>query len=300
MLAGLRQAVATHLLPDRRQTNTTPPAGLFIAGTDTGVGKTIIACAIARLLADHGMDVGVMKPVETGCRIRNGRLFPVDGAALKAAARSEAPLSTIAFYRYRLPVAPHAAAQIARRPVVDLSRVAQRFQTQRQKHAFMIVEGIGGLLVPLSAQYDLIDLILAFDLPVLLVARSGLGTLNHTLLTLRHGSDRGVRFIGAVLNQTTPRRTLADATNPAMLAERCALPVFSFPYCERKSVSGGDSFVLALARAHRTPTAQGLLRKRGRRRWKRNKKAESLQQWLFRIVKKTTGFVVRTNAQNGR
>ena len=284
--------MTTHPLPDGWQTNTTPSAGLFIVGTDTGVGKTIIACAIARLLVNHGVNVGVMKPMETGCRMRKGQLFPADGAALKAAARSEAPLSAITCDRYRLPLAPYVAAQMEQRPVVNLGRVVQRFQAQRRQHAFMIVEGIGGLLVPLSARRDLIDLILALDLPVLLVAHSGLGTLNHTLLTLRHGSDRGVRFAGVVLNQTTSRQTLADKTNPAVLAARCALPVFSFPYFKRESASGEDATVLALARARRTsakPTTQRSRQRVSQRNLERDEKAESFQQWLLRIVKKRRG-----------
>ena len=274
------------------------PAGLFIVGTDTGVGKTVVACAIARLLVNQGVDVGVMKPVETGCRLRKGQLFPADGAALKAAARSEEALSAITGDCYRLPVAPYPAAQMARRPVMNLGRVVQRFQVQSRRHAFMIVEGIGGLLVPLSARRDLIDMVLAFDLPALLVAHSGLGTLNHTLLTLRHGSDRGVRFAGVVLNHTTSRETLADATNPAVLAARCALPVFSFPYFKQKSAAGEDPHALVLARARRTSArsaAQELRRLVGQGAMERDVGSESFQQWLLRIVKKTAGPVKRTH-----
>ena len=280
--------------------DTAPPAGLFIVGTDTGVGKTVVACAIARLLSNHGVNVGVMKPVETGCRLRKGQLFPADGAALKAAARSEAVLSSVTAYCYRLPIAPYPAAQIARQPGVNLGRVVQRFQTQRRQHAFMIVEGIGGLLVPLSAKRDLIDLVLAFDLPVLLVAHSGLGTLNHTLLTLRHGSDRGVRFAGVVLNHATSRPTLADATNPAVLAARCAFPVFSFPCFKRKPASEKDDLVLALARSRRVSAtgpaypAQGSSLFLNQRTLKRDQEEESLQQWLLRIVKKTAGPIDKT------
>ena len=282
------------------QRKDSPPAGLFIVGTDTGVGKTVVACAIARLLANHGVNVGVMKPVETGCRMRKGELFPADGAALKTAARSEAALSTITSDRYRLPVAPYTAARMARRPVVNLGRVLQRFQTERRQHDFMIIEGVGGLLVPLSAQRDLIDMILALDLPALLVAHSGLGALNHVLLTLRHGSDRGVRFTGVVLNHTTSRRTLADATNPAVLATRCRLPIFSFPYFKWKSASGDDDLVPALARARRRSAAWPAHPVKGRRQiavqrtLKQDEKEESFQRWLLRIVKKMAGPVGRT------
>jgi len=278
----------------------TPPAGLFIVGTDTGVGKTVVACAIARLLVNQGVNVGVMKPVETGCRMRKGQLFPADGAALKAAARCEETLSAITGYRYGLPVAPYPAAQMARRPVVNLGDVARRFQAQRRQHAFMVVEGIGGLLVPLSARRDLIDMILALNLPALLVAHSGLGTLNHTLLTLRHGRERGVRFAGVVINHTRSHQGLADVTNPAVLAERCTLPVFSFPYFKRKSVSSENDLAMLLARAGRVSAkrpvhpAQGPRRLLDQRDLKRDEEEESLQQWLLRIVKKTARSIDKT------
>ena len=276
--------------PDGRRQETASSAGLFIVGTDTGVGKTVIACAIARLLVNHGVKVGVMKPVETGCRLVKGQCHPADGAALKAAARCEAPLSSITAYRYRLPLAPYAAARIAQRPGVNLGRVVQRFQMQRRRHDFMIVEGIGGLLVPLSARRDLIDMVLAFDLPVLLVAHSGLGTLNHTLLTLRHGRERGVRFVGVLLNQTTSRRTLADATNPAIIAKRCTLPVFSVPCFKRKLFSGGDDPVSALAQIRRvSPVWPTRFDNRQNPVLERDEEAESLQQWLLRLVKKAVG-----------
>ena len=205
-------------------------SGLFIVGTDTGVGKTRITGAIARTLSLEGVDVGVMKPVETGCRIRRGLLYPADGADLKTAARTSDPLEWITPCRYASPLAPHAAALWEKRDAVNLDQVIAAFQYLHRRHAVTLVEGIGGLLVPLAARHDLLDLVLALQLPVLLVAHSGLGTLNATLLTLRYGASRGVKFVGVILNQTTPRRTLSDRTNPAILAERCALPVLSFPF----------------------------------------------------------------------
>ena len=95
----------------------------------------------------------------------------------------------------------------------------------------MIVEGVGGLLVPITEQMDVVDLILKMNLPVLLVARAGLGTLNHTRLTLEYGRARGISFIGIILNQAQPIRTLADKSNPRILAKKTDIPIIGqFPY----------------------------------------------------------------------
>ncbi len=204
--------------------------GLFIAGTDTGVGKTTVACAIARLLREEGIAVGVMKPIETGCRAsRGGALIPADGRALKRAARAPDDVALITPYRYRAPLSPLAAARLEKGRL-QLHTILRRYAQLRRRHPFMIVEGIGGIMTPLTPRLTVLDLIRRMELPVLLVARSGLGTLNHTLLSLRCGMEMGIHFAGLVLNQTTPRRTLADRTNPAILRERTTVPLFHFPY----------------------------------------------------------------------
>ncbi|MFQ5780645.1 MAG: dethiobiotin synthase [Nitrospiria bacterium] len=209
-------------------------SGVFITGTDTGVGKTVIAGAIARALSSEGIDVGVMKPIETGCRIRRGKFVPADGAYLKASARSDDDLELITPYTFRDPLAPYAAS-IRTKKRIGFAKILTAFDRLRMRHSFLIVEGIGGLIVPLTARTDLLNLILLLNLPVLLVARSGLGTLNHTLLTLRYGTDHGIRFLGVVLNRTSPVKPLSEATNLKILRERAGLPVIGpLPYLEKK------------------------------------------------------------------
>lgn len=207
--------------------------GLFITGTDTGVGKTVSAAAIARAMVSMGIDVGIMKPVETGCRKRNGRLILSDALYLKTAARVSDPLEMITPYPFQAPLAPRAAS-LLEKTEIDLDTILIAYDQLRRRHSFLIVEGVGGLMVPLTAQADVSDLIRLFELPVLLVARSGLGTLNHTLLTLRYGACLGIRFIGILFNQTTPSSSLADKTNPATLAERTDVPLLgTLPYFEK-------------------------------------------------------------------
>jgi len=207
--------------------------GLFITGTDTGVGKTVIAAAIARALLSLGIDVGIMKPIETGCRKRNGRLTLSDALYLKTAARVGDPLEMITPYRYQAPLAPRAASLLEKEEI-NLDRILKAYDRLRRRHAFLIVEGVGGLTVPLTARADVSDLIRLFGLPALLVARSGLGTLNHTLLTLRHGTNIGIRFLGILFNRSSLSITLADKTNPAILAERTDTPLLgTFPYFKK-------------------------------------------------------------------
>jgi dethiobiotin synthetase len=208
--------------------------GIFITGTDTGVGKTVIAGAIARILSSEGIDVGVMKPFESGCRQTKEGLIPADAAYLKRSACSEDPLGLITPYSFKEPLAPYPAS-IRAKEKIDLSRVLKAFHQLQKRHSFLIVEGVGGLMVPLTARKDLLSLILLLKLPVLLVARSGLGTLNHTLLTLGYGCEHGASFAGVILNRTDPKKELSEESNLEILKKRTDLPILGpLPYLGEK------------------------------------------------------------------
>lgn len=205
--------------------------GLFIAGTDTGVGKTLFAGALARTLVSNGIDCGVMKPIETGCRLKETRLIPSDGSYLRAAARSREAIELITPYRYRYPLAPYAAVMEEGKEPIELKRILAIYKQLQAAHDFMIVEGVGGLMVPLTAKQNLIDLIRMLKLPVLLVAHSGLGTLNHTLLSLNHGAHQGITFLGVILNRISPEKPRSEKTNLRILTELCRISILGpFPY----------------------------------------------------------------------
>ncbi|HIE65333.1 MAG: dethiobiotin synthase [Nitrospira sp.] len=234
--------------------------GVFIIGTDTGVGKTVVAGAIARILSSEGIDVGVMKPFESGCRQSGEGLIPGDAAYLKRSARSEDPLQLIAPYPFKEPLAPYAAAMRAKKKI-DFSRILKAFDQLQKRHSFLVVEGVGGLMVPLTARKDLLSLVLLLELPVLLVARSGLGTLNHTLLTLGQGWAQGVSFTGLILNRTTPKKDLSEESNLEILKERIDLPIMGpLPFLREKDSTEkniehsrkifGRSFLLGSMLAH--------------------------------------------------
>jgi dethiobiotin synthetase len=208
--------------------------GLFISGTDTGVGKTMVTTALAAWLRDEGYDVGVMKPVHTGCRHSEGGRPPPDSAVLLRAAGARDPLRLVTPYRFCRPLAPLAAARAEGRSI-DLGRLRGAYHALARRHQIVLIEGIGGLLVPLTAASTIADLIAAWELPLILVARAGLGTLNHTLLSIEAARRRGIVIGGIILNRDRPtvgrQRDPSVSGNGSLLRELTRLPVVGpLPY----------------------------------------------------------------------
>ncbi len=213
--------------------------GLFVTGTDTGVGKTFVAAAIARRLRSMGCAVGVMKPVETG--LPAGSDDNSDAERLKAAAGIHNEPDLISPYRFALPIAPLAAARAARQ-TIEQARVLDCYRQLAERHDVMVVEGAGGLLVPTGPTWDMRDLILWMGLPVVLVGRAGLGGINHALLSLEALSARKAPVLALLLNETeaaeNPLQREQVATTVQLLRERTSAPVLGpLPY---QSDGGGD------------------------------------------------------------
>lgn len=190
-------------------------AGFFVSGTDTGVGKTFVACALARGLRAAGLDLGVMKPAETGVPDAG----PEDARALIAAAGVDDPLELVCPVQLDLPAAPLVAAR-EQGLKVDLAAIDAAWAELTRRHEHMLVEGAGGLLVPLDEQLDMAGLAARLGLPILLVARAALGTINHTLLSIEACDRRGLDLIGVVVSHAEGTLTGADARNLALLRER--------------------------------------------------------------------------------
>jgi dethiobiotin synthetase len=191
--------------------------GLFITGTDTGVGKTYVAAGLAAALKFRHVDVGVMKPVETGCRVRTGRLMPGDTLQLMRSACVKDALSLVNPYRFKRPLAPAVAAELERKEIKP-AKILSAFRKLSAGHDFMIVEGAGGIMVPLAGAYTYLDLAKELSLPVLIVARPGLGTINHTLLTIAALTGRKVPIAGIVINYAEHgSKGLAERTSPAVI-----------------------------------------------------------------------------------
>lgn len=171
--------------------------GLFVTATDTGVGKTEVACAIVRSARAAGLDVVGMKPAQAG-------LVPgeaSDAERLRAAAAGVEPLEAICPYSFAAPLAPAVAARLEGRAVA-LERILEAARALAARHEAVLVEGAGGLLVPLTERETYADLAVALGLPALVVARAGLGTVNHVALTVEALRARGVPLAGIVLNRT--------------------------------------------------------------------------------------------------
>ncbi len=201
---------------------------VFVTGTDTGIGKTVVAAGIAAAAARRGVNVGVMKPVATGGSRQGPRVIGDDALLLKSASGVSDPLPLINPVCFETAASPHLAARVARRPV-DIGRLVKGYRLLAGLHEAMVVEGIGGLMVPLADRYFVADLVQRLGLPLLIVARPALGTINHTTLTVLAARQYGIPVLGIVLNTATKSRAgvverlaaeaLESATNVPVLAE---------------------------------------------------------------------------------
>ncbi|MBI2400897.1 MAG: dethiobiotin synthase [Deltaproteobacteria bacterium] len=171
----------------------------FITGTDTNVGKTEAACMLARSFREAGLKVGVMKPVETGCRLLGEKMIPKDALRLKEASGTLADLDLVNPYRFTAPVAPDLAARLFGASI-DLERVKDIFIGLQAAHDLMLVEGAGGLLAPAAEGKSMADLALLLGAPLLIVSANRLGTINHTLLTVSCARQMGLAVKGIILN----------------------------------------------------------------------------------------------------
>lgn len=197
--------------------------GLFVVGTDTGVGKTRVAAAVARSVRESGRRVGVLKPLASGAERVGGSWRCEDAEALMAAAgAAEVPLEQVAPLVFEEPLAPSVAARRLGRPLAR-DEVERRLRSAllwwHGRAEALVVEGVGGLLTPVAEATTVADLAVALDYPLVLVARRGLGTLAQTLAAVEASRRRGLRVAGVVLSSPEPSAgTVAEATNADELA----------------------------------------------------------------------------------
>ncbi len=185
---------------------------VVVTGTDTGVGKTFVTCALATALRARGRRVAVMKPIETGV---DGE--PEDASRLRAAAADPAPLDAICPYRFRAPLAPAMAAR-AEGATIDVPDLVARARRRATEADVLLVEGAGGLLVPITTASTFLDFAMTLGGGVLVVAANRLGTINHSALTIRVATAAGLRVRGVVLSQPASDTDGSAATNAEMIA----------------------------------------------------------------------------------
>ena len=202
--------------------------GLFITGTDTGVGKTVVAAGLLRRLRRAGVDAAPMKPVQTGAARADGRLVSGDlERCLDAAGMTPSPDERAAMcpFLYEPACSPHLAGRLAG-SYPEIAAIEEAAAFLGARHAAVLVEGAGGVLAPLNEQETMLDLMRALALPVLLVARGTLGTINHTLLSLRALRGAGLTVAGVAVNDcdAAPRDAVWE-DNPRAIAQFGAVPI---------------------------------------------------------------------------
>ena len=217
--------------------------GIFITATDTGVGKTIASVTIICALKRAGVMAGAMKPMETGCSVENGIMIPSDGTFLRDAAGMADSIDLVTPIRYKLPIAPY-TAEIKEGISFKLESVFRAYKQLSGRYEFMVVEGVGGVLVPLTrtASGDIFfvtDLIKDLRLPAVVVTRPQLGTINHTLLTVSRLLDEGIEIKGVIVSNSTPLQgSAAEEMSLEALRELCPVPVIGvLPYLENVSIA---------------------------------------------------------------
>ncbi len=211
--------------------------GIFITGTDTGVGKTFVAEGLLRAFGKMGFNICPMKPVETGCRIRKGELIPGDALKLMDAAGSKEPLDIVNPYRFKFPLAPAVAAGLEG-VTIRKRKIFSAYNYLLNKYDITIVEGAGGIMAPVYKKYLFLDLIKDLNLPVIIVSRPGLGTINHTCLTIEAARSKGLNIPGVVINYAAKtKKGLSEKTNPEIIRRLGGAPVLgTVPYSENPTL----------------------------------------------------------------
>lgn len=195
--------------------------GFFVTGTDTDVGKTIVSSGLAAVLKEKNVDVGVFKPLLSGI----AREDPAsDTSLLKQLSQTSLSYEEITPFEFKEPLAPYVAGKLEGK-IVGIEEVLSHWEKIREKHEFFIVEGAGGISVPLGEGFLVSDLILALQLPIVIVARPNLGTFNHIFLTVQYAKSLGLSIAGIVINGISDDPDIAEKTNPELIEEFCQVPI---------------------------------------------------------------------------
>ena len=213
--------------------------GYFITGTDTDVGKTVVTACLATLFKSQGMDVGVMKPIETGVDPECSSAANSDAKFLMEITGNTDQEEEVCPCRLKIPASPHQAAQMVGKKI-QTSTLLKKFKILQSRHDMMLVEGVGGLLVPITPSYDISDLALETALPLIIVCRLRIGTLNHTLLTINAARQKGLKIKGIVLNDQEGKE-LSDVEKQQgkLIKELSDIPILgTCPYLEDLSLDG--------------------------------------------------------------
>jgi dethiobiotin synthetase len=204
------------------------PCGVFVTGTDTGVGKTVVTATLALSLKSQDVKTGIMKPIETGA---DGSGLS-DSEWLSGVTDADGPRDLTTPYRFRTSAAPLVAAS-AEGAAIDPQRIVAAFQALSARYDCLLVEGIGGVMVPITKEFFVVDLIGMMQLSVLIVSPVSLGSINHSLLTVHALHARGISVLGFIFNNSIPPQTDAEIhrTIPTILQITGLRSFGELPYC---------------------------------------------------------------------
>ena len=211
--------------------------GFFITGTDTDVGKTVVTACLATLFKNQG--IGVMKPIETGVDPKCSSTSNSDTKFLMEVSGTTDAEEEVCPLRLKTPASPYQASQIAGISIQPAT-ILKQFKILQSRHNMMLVEGVGGLLVPITARYNVADLAREIGLPLIIVSRLKVGTLNHTLLTLNAARQHGLKIKGIILNkQENGDLDNVEEQQGKLIEELSDTPILgTCPYIEDVSVEG--------------------------------------------------------------
>jgi dethiobiotin synthetase len=213
------------------------PKEIFVTGTDTGVGKTVVSAALAWTLKQSGKKVVVMKPVQTGTNL--GGLMDIE--FVQRIIKTNHPLDEVCPYRFSYPLAPSVASNLEGEKI-DLKKISSAFYNLGLTHDVVIVEGAGGLFVPIIDNYLMSDLARDLGLHLIIVTHPNLGTLNHTLLTVESAKRRGLKILGIVINKFPLNPGLAERTNPELILKMTGEPIIgALPFDPETCVEEGKT-----------------------------------------------------------
>ncbi|OUW77390.1 MAG: dethiobiotin synthase [Saprospirales bacterium TMED214] len=206
------------------------PPKLFFAGTDTDVGKTYVASLAARLIVDHGIKLGVYKPVASGCHAEQGQLLAEDALSLWKAARKPLSLEQVCPQRFKAPLAPPEAAALEKTQV-DAGQLVDGIRIWEQNSELVVVEGAGGLFSPLADGILNIDLAMELNASVIVVAANRLGAIHQTIATCEAAAKRGTQPVGIVLCDPTGTADDSAKSNSEQIEKYCSVPILgSIPF----------------------------------------------------------------------
>lgn len=219
---------------------------IFITGTNTGIGKTVVSMGLSAFLSlRKGMDVGVMKPFESGSSGAEHEAGPRDSVLLREASGSTDSLEEINPCTFEAPLAPEVAAELEHR-VIDLDSVDRIYHGLLKMHDVLVIEGAGGVMVPIKRNFFYVDLIRQWNVPAVIVSKLGLGTINHTLLTSHYLESQGISIVGVILNDASNETDIASQTNPGVLKQYLRAPFLGvFPHVAGVTEKGVNRELLA-------------------------------------------------------